>query len=110
MDYRGPYNPKNPPPDGEAGISIYLYRPWLGGAIAGVVTFGIAMLIQLWYARKRGTRWIHGLLAFGCVSMMERGAVGIAVRSFRNGHDMNSKQRAACCVTEIVCHGYGLFS
>lgn len=76
MDYRGPINPKNPPADGEAGISIYLYRPWMGGAIAGVVTFGIAMCIQLWYMRKRGTRWIHGLLALGCVSYeVERAAL-----------------------------------
>lgn len=66
--YNGPINPNPYPPDGETGISIYLYRPWFGGALAGVITFGIALIIQLVFMRKRGTRWIHGLLAFGCVS------------------------------------------
>lgn len=69
MEYNGPRNPRMPPPEGEAGISIYLYRPWMGGAIAGVVTFGLAMCIFLWYMRRRGTRWIYGLLALGCVSL-----------------------------------------
>lgn len=69
MNYNGPRNP-NPGP-GEAGISIYLYRPWMGGAIAGVVTFGIALVIQLFYMfkRNRRTKWFHGLLALGSVGI-----------------------------------------
>lgn len=72
MDYRGPRNP-NPGP-GEAGISIYLYRPWMGGAIAGVLTFGITFLIQLFFMirKSRGTKWFHGLLATGSVSHIMR--------------------------------------
>jgi len=66
MDYNGPINPH--PKDGESRISIYLYTPWMGGAIAGVVTFGIAMVVQLAFMARKGSRWIHGLLAFGCVS------------------------------------------
>jgi hypothetical protein len=66
MDYNGPINPD--PKPGESRISIYLYKPWLGGALAGAITFGLALIVQLVFMRRRGTRWIHGLLAFGCVS------------------------------------------
>ncbi len=68
--YRGPINPNPNPPDGEARISIYLYRPWLATGIIGAAVFGLFMCMQLWYMfrRNRGTKWFHGLLAFGAVS------------------------------------------
>ncbi|GMK56003.1 hypothetical protein CspeluHIS016_0210590 [Cutaneotrichosporon spelunceum] len=81
--YRGPINPNPNPPDGEARISIYLYRPWLAAGIVGAAVFGLVMLVQLWYMlRRRGTRWFHGLLAFG--ALMEVGGYAARIKGYQN--------------------------
>lgn len=70
--YKGDINPT--PGHGETRISIYLYRPWFGGAIAGAVTFGIVLCVQLFFLFKyKRTRWFHGLLALGSVSVLRIG-------------------------------------
>ncbi|BEJ15545.1 hypothetical protein CspHIS471_0501500 [Cutaneotrichosporon sp. HIS471] len=81
--YRGPINPNPNPPDGEARISIYLYRPWLATGIIGAVVFGVFMLAQIWYMlKRRGTRWFHGLLAFG--ALMEVGGYAARIKGHEN--------------------------
>ncbi|CAK9781881.1 hypothetical protein CC85DRAFT_287428 [Cutaneotrichosporon oleaginosum] len=83
-EYRGPINPNPNPPDGEARISIYLYRPWMATGIIGAVVFAIFMVVQLWYLfkRNRRTKWFHGLLAFG--ALMEVGGYAARVKGHQN--------------------------
>jgi hypothetical protein len=79
-NYKGPYNPRSPIPDGEARISIYNYIPVLALGLIGAIIFGLATVghLYLWavggrkIAEKQGkgraTRWFEGLWALGCVS------------------------------------------
>jgi hypothetical protein len=65
--YHGPHNPH--PRPGEAGIIIYGYVPSLSLAIPGVITFALALLVNLYYLRKyKGFKSFHTLLVIGSVS------------------------------------------
>jgi hypothetical protein len=50
-NYKGPFNTKNPIPDGEARISIYNYTPALALGILGSALFGLAAIghFYLWW-------------------------------------------------------------
>jgi hypothetical protein len=68
FEYNGPIN-RNPGPN-EVGIIVYGYWPSLALGAVGVATFGLAGVINAYYAyRKRGMfRTFSGLIAGGCVS------------------------------------------
>jgi len=79
-NYKGPFNTKNPIPDGEARISIYNYTPALALGIIGSALFGLAAIghFYLWWVggkkradregRGRSTRWFEALWTLGSVS------------------------------------------
>jgi hypothetical protein len=83
-NYKGPFNTKNPIPDGEARISIYNYRPALALGIIGSALFGLAAIghFYLWWiggkkrvdreGRGRSTRWFEALCQ-GLTTMLIRG-------------------------------------
>ena len=91
-NYRGPFNPKNPIPDGEARISIYNYTPALALGLIGAILFGLAAIghFYFWWiggkkrvardGQGRPTRWFEALWTLGCV--ME--VVGYAFRTYSN--------------------------
>lgn len=103
--YHGPWNPNKQP--GESDISIYLYQPWLGGAVAGIAAFGCTLLIQLFFlsrSKSRGTRWFHGCLAFG--SLMEVGGYAARVKGHLNMYLVSGTEgrRAdkGCCADAVA--------
>ncbi|WVW82924.1 hypothetical protein I302_104938 [Kwoniella bestiolae CBS 10118] len=78
--YRGPINPN--PKDDEASIIIYGYTPSLALGIIGIITFAICVsLHSFWLARKKGTRWFHGLILVG--ALMEIGGYAARLASHR---------------------------
>ncbi|SCV69843.1 BQ2448_1237 [Microbotryum intermedium] len=61
--YRGPVNPNPDPPDGEARISIYGYRPSNIFAYVATVIFAFSLIVHFLYLmRSRGTRTFQILI------------------------------------------------
>ncbi|WWD09594.1 hypothetical protein V865_007722 [Kwoniella europaea PYCC6329] len=81
MPYTGPIN--NPPATGEAPFWEYGYIPSLPMGIIGCVAFLLVSGGQLWwFVKKRGTRSVHGLFFFACVTE----ALGYGARLYTHGH------------------------
>ncbi|WVQ62002.1 uncharacterized protein L199_000135 [Kwoniella botswanensis] len=81
MPYTGPIN--NPPATGEAPFWEYGYIPSLSMGIVGCVAFLLVSGGQLWwFVKKRGTRSVHGLFFFACVTE----ALGYGARLYTHGH------------------------
>lgn len=68
FQYDGPFN-RDPGPN-EVGIIVYGYWPSLALGVVGTITFGIALIVNTYYAitRKGHYRTFSALLAAGCVS------------------------------------------
>ncbi|KAG7530979.1 hypothetical protein FFLO_04650 [Filobasidium floriforme] len=98
--YKGPYNEKNPIPDGEARISIYNYTPALALGLIGAILFGLAAIghFYFWWiggkkrvardGRGRPTRWFEALWTLGCV--MEVVGYGFRTYSHKNPFYVNA--------------------
>ncbi|WWC58761.1 uncharacterized protein I303_101305 [Kwoniella dejecticola CBS 10117] len=81
MPYTGPLN--NPPATGEAPFWEYGYVPSLAMGIVGCVTFLLVGGGQLWwFVKKRGTRSVHGLLFFACITE----GLGYGARLYTHDH------------------------
>jgi hypothetical protein len=99
--YKGPYNEKNPIPDGEARISIYNYTPAFALGLIGAILFGLAAIghFYFWWiggkkrvardGRGRPTRWFEALWTLGCV--MEVVGYGFRTYSHKNPFYVNGQ-------------------
>ncbi|SCZ89654.1 BZ3500_MvSof-1268-A1-R1_Chr9g10526 [Microbotryum saponariae] len=81
--YRGPVNSNPNPPDGEARISIYGYRPSNIFAYVATVIFGLSFIVHFSYLMiSRGTRTFQILIVCGCA--MEVGGYVVRILSHKN--------------------------
>ncbi|GAA99095.1 uncharacterized protein L969DRAFT_94277 [Mixia osmundae IAM 14324] len=75
------YNgPSIPNPDGnQAHISLYGYRPALALGLIGCITFGVLLIVHIFYMlAKRHTRVFQALIVFSCVCEV----IGYAMRTY----------------------------
>ncbi|WVF70304.1 hypothetical protein IAT40_005093 [Kwoniella sp. CBS 6097] len=80
MPYTGPIS--NPPETGMAPFVELGYIPSLAMGIIGCVTFLLASGGQLWwFVKKRGTRSVHGLFFFACITE----GLGYGARLYNHG-------------------------
>ncbi|SGY13733.1 BQ5605_C010g05958 [Microbotryum silenes-dioicae] len=81
--YRGPVNSNPNPPDGEARISIYGYRPSNIFAYVATVIFALSFIVHFLYlVMSRGTRTFQILIVCGCA--MEVGGYVVRILSHKN--------------------------
>ncbi|WVW82482.1 hypothetical protein I302_104493 [Kwoniella bestiolae CBS 10118] len=84
MPYTGPII--NPPAPAEAPFWEYGYVPSLAMGIVGCVVFLLIMGGQLWwFVKKRGTRSVHGLFFFACITE----ALGYGARLYSHDHEFS---------------------